>query len=64
MFKLIILALLIAVIVQMALGLKAMYRKDSSKDDMARALTWRVGLSASLFLLLLLGMRMGWITPN
>ncbi|RLA06841.1 MAG: DUF2909 domain-containing protein [Gammaproteobacteria bacterium] len=64
MFKLIVIILLVAVIVQMALGLKAMYRKDSNKDVMARALTWRVGLSISLFLLLLLGIRLGWITPN
>jgi len=64
MFKLIIIALLAAVILQMALGLKAMYRKESNKDDMARALTWRVGLSIGLFLLLLVGMGLGWITPN
>jgi len=64
MFKIIVIALLAAVILQMALGLKAMYRKESNKDDMARALTWRVSLSIGVFLLLWLGMSMGWITPN
>ena len=64
MFKLFIIAALVLIIVQMAWGLKAMYRKESSKEDMARALTWRVGFSIGLFLLLLLGMRLGWITPN
>lgn len=64
MIKLIVIAMLLGIILLMALGLKAMYRKDSSKDDMARALTWRVGLSITLFLLLLLSMKLGWITPN
>jgi hypothetical protein len=31
---------------------------------MLRALTWRIGLSVALFLLLLLAYRAGWITPH
>jgi ABC-type Mn2+/Zn2+ transport system permease subunit len=64
MFKLFIIAALILIILQMAWGLKAMYRKESSKEDMVRALTWRVSCSIGLFILLLIGMRMGWIAPN
>ena len=64
MFKLIIIALLICVIVFMAFGLKAMYKQDSNKEDMARALTWRIAISVGVFLLLIIGMKMGWVTPN
>ncbi|MEL0081950.1 MAG: DUF2909 domain-containing protein [Gammaproteobacteria bacterium] len=64
MFKLFIIAALIAVVLQMALGLKAMYREESSKEDMVKALTWRVGISLGLFFMLILGSQLGWITPN
>ena len=64
MFKLIIIALLACVIVFMAFGLKAMYKKDGNREKMARALTWRVAISVGVFLLLMLGMKMGWVTPN
>ena len=64
MFKLLIVALLGCVVVFMAFSLKAMYRKSDNKEDMARALTWRVAISVGLFLLLMIGMKMGWVTPN
>jgi hypothetical protein len=31
---------------------------------MVRALTWRIGLSIGLLLLMLVAGRMGWITPH
>lgn len=31
---------------------------------MAQALAWRVGISVALFLLVLLGYKMGWIRPT
>ena len=32
--------------------------------EMLRALTWRIGLSAGLFVLLLVALWQGWITPH
>lgn len=39
-----------------------LYNKDSK--SMAKALTWRVILSLTIFLLLILGFMMGWISPH
>jgi len=39
----------------------------SDKDDSTRvvkALTWRIGLSIVVFILLLIGFMFGWITPH
>lgn len=33
-------------------------------DRMARALTWRIGLSVALFLGILIGYQLGWIQPT
>jgi hypothetical protein len=48
-----------------------MLRKGRSADDkpvphkqMARALAWRVGISVTLFLLVMLSWQMGWIKPS
>lgn len=39
-------------------------KKQRSKDSMVKALTWRIGLSVFLFLILLVGFGLGWITPH
>ncbi len=38
-------------------------RKPEDGDKMVKALAWRVGLSVSLFLLLILAYYLGWIHP-
>jgi hypothetical protein len=40
--------------------------RDSEPKNkrMAQALAWRVGISVTLFLLVLLGYKMGWIRPT
>lgn len=41
--------------------------KDQGRSDSNRvlkALTWRIGLSLGLFLLLMLSMYLGWLTPH
>lgn len=60
-----ILVLLLFFIV-FALG-SALYYLIADKGDSTRivkALTWRIGLSLFLFLILMLSFAMGWITPN
>jgi hypothetical protein len=62
-FKSIIIALLLIILFSLGAALVAMIKGDNS-DKMLRALTWRIGLSVSVFILLLIGQAMGWITPH
>jgi hypothetical protein len=63
--KAIVLLMLLAILA--SLGSAAVFlfrRRDGSHTNMARALTWRIGLSLTLFFLLLLGFYFGVITPH
>ncbi|MCG6938046.1 MAG: twin transmembrane helix small protein [Gammaproteobacteria bacterium] len=62
-FKIVILTLLFVVLVSLASALVAMVKGDQS-DRMIKSLTWRIGLSILIFLLLLIGQAMGLITPH
>lgn len=62
-FKIVILSLLLVVLVSLGSALIAMARGDKS-DKMLKALTWRIGLSVCIFILLLIGQAMGLITPH
>jgi hypothetical protein len=62
-FKIVILSLLLVVLVSLGSALVAMARGDKS-DKMLKALTWRIGLSVCIFILLLIGQAMGLITPH
>ncbi len=64
-----LIALMLAVLGALAAAGLAMLRQRKQDDDpegrrMARALAWRVGLSVTLFLLILLGWSMGWVQPT
>lgn len=62
-FKIVILSLLFVVIISLASALRAMATGDKS-DKMIKALSWRIGLSVFIFILLLIGQAMGFITPH
>ena len=62
-FKIVILSLLLVVLVSLGSALVAMAKGDKS-DKMLKALTWRIGLSVCVFILLLIGQAMGFITPH
>lgn len=62
-FKIFILSLLLVVLISLGSALVAMAKGDKS-DKMVKALTWRIGLSAAIFILLLIGQAMGFITPH
>jgi len=62
-FKIVILSLLLIVLISLGSALVAMARGDKS-DKMLKALTWRIGLSVCIFILLLIGQAMGYITPH
>jgi hypothetical protein len=62
-FKIVILSLLFVVLISLGSALVAMVSGDRS-DKMVKSLTWRIGLSVLIFLLLLIGQAMGLITPH
>ena len=62
-FKIVILSLLFVVIISLVSALMAMSKGDKS-DKMIKALSWRIGLSVFIFILLLIGQAMGFITPH
>jgi hypothetical protein len=62
-FKVVILSLLFVVLISLGSALVAMVSGDRS-DKMVKSLTWRIGLSVLIFLLLLIGQAMGLITPH
>lgn len=62
-FKIVILSLLCVVLISLATALVAMAKGDQS-DKMVKALTWRIGLSVFIFILLLIGQATGFITPH
>lgn len=63
-FKIIIITLLVLIMFSLAMGLRyvCVDRKNSTRA--VRSLTWRVGLSVTLLILLFLGVWMGWIQPH
>jgi hypothetical protein len=62
-FKIVILSLLFVVLISLGTALVAMAKGDKS-DKMLKSLTWRIGLSVTIFILLLIGQAMGIITPH
>ena len=64
MQKLIIIAFLVAILYNLGSGLYYMMVDKSEKDRMVRSLTWRIGLSVALILLVILGIWTGVIKPH
>ncbi|MBA3979031.1 MAG: DUF2909 domain-containing protein [Alcanivorax sp.] len=62
--KVLILLLVAAAVVSLFRGLAALMRSDGRDKGTARALTWRVGFSVAVFLLLVVSTWMGWIAPH
>lgn len=67
-FRIFVVAVLIGIVFSLGSALFHLTtnRGDSPESSarMARALTWRVGLSVGLFLLLLFAWSQGWIQPH
>jgi len=62
--RLIIIIVLVAIIGTMVSALFQLKRGSDDSGRMVRSLTWRVGLSVFLFLLLMLAWKMGYIHPH
>ena len=67
-FKLVVIGLLILIAVSLGIGLyHLMTETNDTKPDSKKvltALTWRIGISVSVFILLLVGLALGWIQPH
>jgi hypothetical protein len=69
--KTLIVLAFIAILIALASAGVFMLRKGRAADgtapkqkQMARALAWRVGISVTLFLLMMLAWKMGWVQPS
>ncbi|MBI4692563.1 MAG: twin transmembrane helix small protein [Gammaproteobacteria bacterium] len=62
--KIFIVAALLGILVSLGLALKRLITDRGESTRTVRALTWRIGLSIALFLLLILGIATGVIVPH
>jgi len=63
-FKLIMIALLLFIIVSLGIALFAFVKEKKSSDKMLKALTFRISLSIGLIILMMLGAQFGLISPH
>ncbi len=64
MFKLLVVLFLASVVFSLGSGLYYMMKDKGQSDRVVRALTWRIGISLFLFVLLLVGAQVGLIEPH
>jgi branched-subunit amino acid transport protein AzlD len=62
--KFIVVIILLAIISSLASALYYLVKKEEEPAKLVRALTWRIGLSITLFFLLIIAFIMGWIQPH
>lgn len=62
--KIVVVILLFMVIISLFSGLYFVMKDKGNSKRAVRALTYRVGFSMSIFLLLVLGFHFGWIPPT
>lgn len=63
-FKIIIVSLLFVVIISLGHAAIVMSKGEDKDGKMLKSLTWRIGLSVFIFMLLLIGQATGLITPH
>ena len=63
-FKTIIVVLLLIVLFSLGQALFFLIKDEGKSDRMLKALTWRIGLSVFIFILLLIGQAVGLIQPH
>jgi len=64
MFKLLIVVAFVAIIISLFSGGFFLVKDQGESKRTVKSLTWRIGLSVALFLLLILGYFMGWLHPH
>ncbi len=63
-FKIIVVVLLLIVVVSLGSALYHLVNNKGNSDKLVKSLTWRIGLSVGIFLLLLIGQAIGLIQPH
>lgn len=64
MFKALVVLVLLIILASLGSGLLFLVKDKGTTDRAVKALTVRIGLSLSLFILLFVAMAAGWITPH
>ena len=63
-FKYLIILMLALIVISLGKALFHLSRGQGDSKALARSLSWRIGLSVTLFALLILAYYQGWIQPN
>ncbi len=64
LLKIVVILMLVAIVASLGSALFQLSRSQGDSKKMLRALTWRIGLSVALFVLLLIAYSLGWLRPN
>lgn len=64
MIKILIVACLVGIVVSLGSGLFHLVNDKGESKKMVRSLTWRIGLSVALFILLFIAWSQGLIQPH
>lgn len=62
--KFLILVAFVAILASLASGLVYLFKDDHDSRRVVKALTWRIGLSVAMFVVLLLAYALGFIEPG
>jgi len=62
--KLLIIGFLVVIVYNLGAGLYYMMVDKGQNDRMVRSLTWRIGLSVALIVIIGIGIWTGWIKPH
>lgn len=63
-FKILVIIVMLIILISLGSGLVYLVRDRGESTRTVKALTWRIGLSVTLFLLLLIAYALGWIKPH
>jgi hypothetical protein len=64
LLKIIVTLTLLAILASLAGGMLFLVKDKGQTDRTAKALTWRIALSVSLFALLMISIAAGWLKPH
>ena len=62
--KTIIIITMLVILIALGSGLAFLVRDDGKSKRTVTALSWRIGISLTLFIFLLLAFSLGWIKPH
>lgn len=62
--KILVISVMLVILGMLISGMVFLVRDKGQSKRTVKALTWRIGLSVSLFIFLLLAFKLHWITPH